>query len=169
MANVPENIAGNVSCALWRIILKYILWYSCFSHFTVGSSKTRQITIRWLGLNTTNHDMRPIVISADEHIPAGAENPWTTWKAHNRLRTQVGRPRVNMLKWGVSNEQEICDCGIRQTVQHLLVWPMMDTACSPQDLTMANGIAIGCARHWEVTFWPKYDSWWKDNNDDESG
>ena len=29
-------------------------------------------------------------ISADEHLPAGAENPWTTWKALNRLRTQVG-------------------------------------------------------------------------------
>ena len=32
----------------------------CFSHSTVASSKTRQITIRGLGLNTTNHDMRPI-------------------------------------------------------------------------------------------------------------
>ena len=48
-------------------------------------------------------------ISADEHLPAGAENPWTTWKALNRLRTQVGRSRVNMLKWGFSNEQETCD------------------------------------------------------------
>ena len=79
------------------------------------------------------------------------ENPWTTWKALNRLRTQVGRSRVNMLKWGFSNEPETCDCGIRQTMQHLLVCPMMDTACSPQDLTTANDIAIGCARHWEDT------------------
>ena len=86
-------------------------------------------------------------ISADEHLPAGADIPWTTWKALNRLRTQVGRSRVNMLKWGFSNEQEICDCGIRQTMQHLLVCPMMDTARSPHDLTMANGIA----RHWEGT------------------
>ena len=38
----------------------FYLLYACFSHFTVGSSKTRQITIRGLGLNTTNHDMRPI-------------------------------------------------------------------------------------------------------------
>ena len=37
-------------------------------------------------------------ISPDEHFPAGAENPWTTWKALNRLRIQVGRSRVNMLK-----------------------------------------------------------------------
>ena len=45
-------------------------------------------------------------ISADEHLPAGAENPWTTWKTLNRLRTQVGRSIVNMLKWGFSNEPE---------------------------------------------------------------
>ena len=90
-------------------------------------------------------------ISADEHLPAGAENPWTTWKALNRLRTQVGRSRLNMLKWGFSNEQETCDCGIRQTMQHLLVCPMMDTACCPRDLTTANDIAIDCARHWEGT------------------
>ena len=77
--------------------------------------------------------------------------PWTTWKALNRLRSQVGRSRVNMLKWGFSNEQETCDCGIRQTMQHLLVCPMMDTACSPQDLATANSIAIGCAKHWEGT------------------
>ena len=89
--------------------------------------------------------------SPDDHLPAGADNPWTTWKALNRLRTQVGRSRVNMLKWGFSNEQETCDCGIRQTMQHLLVCPMVDTACSPQDLATANAIAIGCAKHWEGT------------------
>ena len=33
-------------------------------------------------------------ISPDEHLPASAENPWITWKALNRLRTQVGRSRV---------------------------------------------------------------------------
>ena len=84
-------------------------------------------------------------ISADEHLPAGAENPWTTWKALYRLRTQVGRSRVNMLKWGFSNEPETCDCGIRQTMQHLLVCPMMDTACSPktrQRLTIQIQIQI---------------------------
>ena len=52
-------------------------------------------------------------ISADEHLPAGADYPWTTWKALNRLRTQVGRSRVDMLKSGFSNEQETFDCVIR--------------------------------------------------------
>ena len=35
--------------------------------------------------------------SPDDHLPAGADNPWTTWKALNRLRTQVGRSRVSHL------------------------------------------------------------------------
>ncbi len=52
-------------------------------------------------------------------------------------------------------------------LQHLLVCPMMDTACSPQDLATANGIAIGCSKHWEGTIWQTYDYWWKDKNDDE--
>ena len=92
-----------------------------------------------------------LYISADEHLPTGAENPWTTLKALNRLCTQVGRSRVNMSKWGYSNETDTCDCGTRQTMQHILVCPMMNTACSTQDLTTANGITIGCARRWEGT------------------
>ena len=102
-------------------------------------------------------------------LPAGAENPWTTWKALNRLRrpTQVGLSRVNMLKWGFSSAAETCDCGIRPTMQHLLVCPMMNTACSTHDLTTANGIAIGCARRWDGTSWRTCVFWWKDKSDDD--
>ena len=39
----------------------------CFSHSTVGPRRTRQITIRGLGLNTTHHDMRPIGLSNHHH------------------------------------------------------------------------------------------------------
>ena len=65
------------------------------------------------------------------------------------LGLYVGRSRVNMSKWGYSNETVTCDCDIRQTMQHLLICPMMNTASSTRDLTMTNGIAIGCAWHWE--------------------
>ena len=84
-----------------------------------------------LELSLWRETLEPLEVSADEHLPDGTENPWTTWKALNRLRTQVGRSRVNMIKWGFSNEQETCDCGIKQTRQHR-VCPMMDTACSPK-------------------------------------
>ena len=43
---------------------------------------------------------------ADRHLPASAENPLTTYKALNRLRTQAGRSIINMLKWGCSHEPE---------------------------------------------------------------
>ena len=36
---------------------------------------------------------------------------------------------------------------------HILVCSTMDTACSTQDMATANGIAIGCARHWEDMIW----------------
>ena len=120
-----------------------------------SKSHSRGVIERLEPLDASVH----LKICADEHLPAGAENRWPTWKALNRLRTQVGRSRANnMLKWGYSNEQEICDIGIRQTMQRLLVCPMamMSTACTPQgqvqDLATANDIAIGCARHcWEGT------------------
>ena len=76
---------------------------------------------------------------------------WTTWKELNRLRTQVGRPGMNILKCDYSNEPETRDCGIKQTRRHRLFFPVMHTALSTHDLTTANVIAIGCARHWEGT------------------
>ena len=66
---------------------------------------------------------------------------------HGRHSTGCVRP----VKSEYSNETETCDCGIRHTMKHLPVCPMMNTACSPQDPTTANGIAIGCPRHWEDT------------------
>lgn len=39
-------------------------------------------------------------IHTEEHRPAGAESDWITRKALNGIRTQVGRSRINMLKWG---------------------------------------------------------------------
>ena len=57
MANFPENIAGSVLHIIECISKVFARVHHCFSHFTVGSSKIRQITIRGLGLNTTNHNM----------------------------------------------------------------------------------------------------------------
>ena len=105
-------------------------------------------------------------INADEHLPAGADYPWTTWKALNRLRAQVGRSRVSMSKWGYSNETETCDCGIRQTMQHLLVCPMMNTACSAQYLTTATMASPSAVPGIGRAQFDKCD-WWKENNDDD--
>ena len=69
MSNFPENIAGSVLRIMECILKLFARVRHCFSNFTVGSSKTRQITIRGVGLNTTNHDMKPIGLRDSEwHI-----------------------------------------------------------------------------------------------------
>ena len=100
----------------------------CTELINTTASYEENDSIPWTPVNTLSS-------GADEHLPAGAENPWTTWKALNRLRTQVGQSRVNMLKWGFFNEQKTCDCGTRQTMQHRLVCPMMVTACMLSPMT----------------------------------
>ena len=60
MENLPVIIA-EVSVAHSGDSFRNTFFFcACFSRFTVGSSKTRQITIWALGLIPTNHDMRPI-------------------------------------------------------------------------------------------------------------
>ena len=46
-------------------------------------------------------------ISAYEHLAAGVENPWTTYKALNPLRTHVGRSTMNMLSGDVQMNQTL--------------------------------------------------------------
>ena len=68
MENLPVIIAEVSVAHSGESFQNTFFFCACFSRFTVGSSKTRQITI-WalglitiwaLGLITTNHDMRPI-------------------------------------------------------------------------------------------------------------
>ena len=55
------NHSGSVRGTLWRIVSKYILFFCAwFSHFTVGTCRTRRITLRVPRKITTDHDMRPI-------------------------------------------------------------------------------------------------------------
>ena len=55
------NHSGSVRSTLWRIVSKYILcFYAWFSHFTLGTCRTRRITLRAPRKITTDHDMRPI-------------------------------------------------------------------------------------------------------------
>ncbi|KAJ8266277.1 hypothetical protein GJAV_G00128590 [Gymnothorax javanicus] len=50
---------------------------------------------------------------------AGHRQPYVTWKALNRLRTDVGRCKANLMKWGFS-ETDSCECGEIQTMAHQL-------------------------------------------------
>ena len=63
------NLSGSVRGTLWRIISKYILFFCAwFSHFTVGTCRTRRITLRAPRKITTDHDMRPIRLLAFEKV-----------------------------------------------------------------------------------------------------
>ena len=53
------NHSGSVRGTLWRIVSKYILFFCAwFSHFTVGTCRTRRITLRVPRKITTDHEMR---------------------------------------------------------------------------------------------------------------
>ena len=56
-----SNHSGSVHGTLWRIVSKYILFFCAwFSRFTVGTCRTRRITLRVPRKITTDYDMRPI-------------------------------------------------------------------------------------------------------------
>ena len=87
-------------------------------------------------------------ISADEHLPAGAENPWTTWKALNRLRTQVGGQEWTCWSGDFPTNKKPVTVASGRPCSTYWSAPWWTLSALPQDLTTANGIAIGCARHW---------------------
>ena len=78
MANLPTIHCLKRSEGIWKLFGRV---RHCFSHSTVGSSKTRQITIRGRGLNTTNHDMRSIGLTTASCDTIG-----------NRLHTNHNKP-----------------------------------------------------------------------------
>ena len=52
-----------------------------------------------------------LFVSPVENLPAGHKLPWPTWKSLNRLRTQVGRSKENMSRWGFSDATDLsCLC-----------------------------------------------------------
>ncbi|KAG5881029.1 hypothetical protein JTB14_006821 [Gonioctena quinquepunctata] len=72
---------------------------------------------------------------------------WGTWKTLNRLRCQMGRCKNNLLKWGYA-EEETCECGESQIMEHLLVCQSLQAPCTLRDLWTCNGNAMMCAIHW---------------------
>ena len=60
MDNLPVIIAEVSVAPSGESFRNTFFFCACFRRFTVGSIKTRQITLWAVGLITTNHDMRPI-------------------------------------------------------------------------------------------------------------
>lgn len=87
-------------------------------------------------------------IEPKESLPCGHQEKWTVWKALNRLRTEVGRTKVNLRKWGFSSDSSLCDCGEQQTIQHLCQCVLCPSMCTMKDLIAASPNAIDVAQYW---------------------
>ena len=63
MENLPVIIVEVSVAPSGESFRNTFFFCACFRRFTIGSIKTRQITLWAVGLITTNHDMRPIRLS----------------------------------------------------------------------------------------------------------
>ena len=54
-----------------------------------------------------------------EILASGTDEPLSTWKSLNRLRVQKGPCRAMMKMWNLSHT-DVCGCGERQTMSHLI-------------------------------------------------
>ena len=98
---------------------------------------------------SSNHHHDKLSLPTKEKLPPGGMQDRKTWKSLNRLRTEMGRCRVNMGKWGYTENDNLnCDCGAPQTMQHLLQCPNLEEQCSQEDLMAANEKALRCAKFW---------------------
>ncbi|KAF0733297.1 pleckstriny domain-containing family F member 1 [Aphis craccivora] len=64
------------------------------------------------------------------------------------MRAGVARTKSNMVKWRLKNEDGKCDCGERQTDEHLLICTKNPIICTKDDLIQANQNAIDLVTHW---------------------
>ena len=91
-----------------------------------------------------------MAVPVTEVLPPGADSGWTEWKTLNRLRTGVGRCKVNLCKWGYQKDGDnTCDCGtVPQTMEHLLCCPLLEQKCTSDDLVGYNENAKKCVQLW---------------------
>ena len=105
-------------------------------------SENNRIT-RWTQQLTTREPPR-------EEIAPGKHLPFAVWKSPNRLRTEVARCKANLLRWGMSeNDDVLCSCGQPQDMSHLLVCPQLEEGCTHEDLILCNDKAIAAAIFWK--------------------
>ncbi len=76
--------------------------------------------------------------------PGGTDEPWSTWRSWNRLRVQKGRRRAMMKMWKLSHT-DVCDCGERQTMYHLITCGDAPN-CTWTDLAFPTLADVNCAK-----------------------
>ena len=86
-------------------------------------------------------------IIPNEHLASGTDEPWSTWRSLNWLRVQKGRCRAMMKMWKLSHT-DVCDCGERQTMSHLMTCDHAPN-CTWTGLAFPTLAGVNCAKHWE--------------------
>jgi len=81
-------------------------------------------------------------VTPDERLPPGGNKPWPIWKTKNRLRAGVAKTRVNIVKWGYQEGPDTCECGERQSDEHLIKCALAPPGCTSDNLAVANENAI---------------------------
>ncbi|XP_055703521.1 uncharacterized protein LOC129802013 [Phlebotomus papatasi] len=99
-------------------------------------------------LNLWRDAVPPNFVEPKESLPPGGDQDWRTWRALNRLRSGVARSKDNRRRWGFTEGDVLCDCGVVQTTAHLCVCPLSPAFCNVEDLMSANSAAIDVARFW---------------------
>ncbi|KAK9679211.1 hypothetical protein QE152_g40201 [Popillia japonica] len=103
-----------------------------------GSIENNRVT-RWTQQLTTREPPREEMVL-----------PFAAWKSLNRLRTGVARWKTNLLKWGMSEDDDVmCSCSQLQDMSHLLVCPQLEEGCTHEDLILCNDKDIAAAVFWK--------------------
>ena len=82
---------------------------------------------------------------------------WLCWRALNRLRTEVGRAKTVMMRWGYLDDAQsvACDCGESHTMVHLhlLSCRLLDEAYTADELATVTDRAKAFERKGEKIMW----------------
>jgi len=90
-----------------------------------------------------------------EALPSGNQLEWPIWRTLNRMRTGVGRTKDNKKKWGLlEGTSTTCECGMEQSMKHILQCPICPYSCTQDDVMNANDNAKD---HYEP-YEPEYDN-----------
>ena len=114
-------------------------------------ARTTMWVEEWNAIGERSTEWRDRGIIPNEHLASGTNEPWSTWRSLNRLRVQKGRCRAMMKMWKLSHT-DVCDCGERQTMSHLMTCGDAPN-CTWTDLAFPTLAGVNCAKHWEESIW----------------
>ena len=97
--------------------------------------------------NESNGQNTPLGQTGYTPRQAPSSGSGADWRSLNQLRTANGRCKQSMKLWGLVNDNQ-CECGQIQSMDHLLDCPLAPARCIRSDLALPTDDAIQCAKFW---------------------